>query len=92
MLLDAAGPQRQDKQQAPRGPHAPVAVHLQDGRGRGQVAVQQRGRLPVGVVELPPGRAPPAAHPVSIGIDDVPARLVTPTAHQPNLSRIFSNA
>lgn len=33
--LDAAGSQRQDKQQTPRGPHAPFAVDLQDGRGRG---------------------------------------------------------
>lgn len=79
MLLDAAGPQRQDKQQAPRGPHAPVTVHLQDGRGRGQVAVQQRGRVSVGVVELAAGRDTPAAHPVSVGVH-VPGRLVTPTA------------
>ncbi|KOX70812.1 hypothetical protein WN51_02236 [Melipona quadrifasciata] len=72
--LDAAGSQRQDQQQAPRGPHAPAAVDLQDGRGRGQVAVQQRGRRAVEVVELPVGRDPPAAQPVSIGVD-VPGRL-----------------
>lgn len=86
MLLDAAGPQRQDKQQAPRGPHAPVTVHLQDGRGRGQVAVQQRGRVSVGVVELAAGRNTPSAHPVSIGVH-VPGRLVTPTAHIRSPSR-----
>lgn len=99
MLLDAAGPQRQDKQQAPRGPHAPVTVHLQDGRGRSQVAVQQRGRVSVGVVEPPAGRNTPAAHPVSIRGIHVPARLVTPTARHtrspsrpPNILERLENA
>ena len=86
MRLDAAGSQRQDQQQAPRGPHAPAVVDFQDGRGRGQVTVQQRGRRSVEVVELPVGRDPPAAQPVSIDVD-VPGRLVTRTTHTRFLSR-----
>lgn len=88
MRLDAAGSQRQDQQQASRGPYTPATVDLQDGRGRGQVAVQQRGRRFVEVVELPVGRDPPTAQPVSIDVD-VPGRLVTPTTHTHFLSRLL---
>ncbi|OAD52008.1 Glycine receptor subunit alpha-2 [Eufriesea mexicana] len=84
--LDAAGSQRQDQQQASRCPHASAAVDLQDSRGRGQVAVQQRGRGSVEVVEFAAGHYPPAAQPVSIDVD-VPGRLVTPTTDSRILSR-----
>lgn len=38
MQRNAAGSERQDKQQASGGTHASVAVDIQDGGGRGQVA------------------------------------------------------
>lgn len=76
MRLDVTGSQRQDQQQAPRGAHAPFALDLQDGGGRGQATVQQRGRRSLEIVEFPPRRDPSAAQSASIVVD-VSARLVT---------------
>lgn len=41
--VDDARPQRKDQQQAPRGALASAALDLQNGRGRGENAIYQRG-------------------------------------------------
>jgi len=84
--VDDARAQRQDQQQAPRGTHASVALDLQDGRGRGQNAVQQR----VGDLQIIVGAPSRSARLYRPSRLDLSLRLVTKTSeeHEESVSEI----